>query len=86
MVWCGVVAELRLGRTWGETGLHCWVCSQLLVEDGEVGSKPQAGLEKAKEKCWKNQKVVRKRGAGADLAVMVSLEVQHRVLVARYRT
>lgn len=86
MVWCGVVAKLRLGRTWGETGLHCWVCSQLLVEDEEVGSKPQAGLEKAKEKCWKNQKVVRKRGAGADLAVMVSLEVQHRVLVARYRT
>ena len=66
--------------------MHCWVCGQLLVEDGEVGSKPQPGLEKAKEKCWKNQKVVRERGAGADLAGMVSLAAQRRVLVARYST
>ena len=80
------VAELRLGRAWGEIGLHCWVCGQLLVGDGEVGSKPQPGLEKAKEKCWKNQKVLRERGAGSDRAVMVSLEVQYRVLVVRYRT
>lgn len=82
--WPGVVAELKLGRIWVADGPHCWVCGQLLVEDGEVGSKPWSGLEQAKEKCWKTQKVMMEKapqGAGIDPGKVVSLEVQLRVQI-----
>lgn len=87
MAWCG--SQVKAGQDLMADGLHGWVCGQVLAEDGEVGSKPWPGLEEAKDRCWKNQKGVIERaaqGAGADPGMAASLEVQHRVLVAGYRT